>query len=69
MTIDKFVEATRQHGNVLESGGVNESMPLETQQQKGVFDVDPGAVFRALLLDLRVDDRVDSEHKGKGMCG
>lgn len=39
-------------------------MLLEGQQQKGVFNTDSGAILRALLLDLRVDDRVDPELEG-----
>ena len=51
----------------LESGGVNESVPLEAQQQKGVFNINSRAVFRALLLDLRVNDWIDSEPEGESV--
>jgi len=53
----------------LESGGVNESMPLETQQQKGVFNIDSTAVFHVPLLGLRVNDGVDSKPGGKRVRG
>lgn len=58
----------RQGESVLKSGGVNESMPLEAQQQESVLYIDPRAVFRALLLDLCVNEGINSEPEGEGMC-